>query len=90
MRAMLTRDADFFVPLGERVRKARVQADLFVSIHADAFVNLQAGGAWCSRSATAAQQHRGALDGRQENAADLVGGINVKNRHADVMRTCST
>ena len=46
MRAMLTRDADFFVPLHERVRKARrVQADLFVSIHADAFFTPQARGA---------------------------------------------
>jgi N-acetylmuramoyl-L-alanine amidase len=46
MRAMLTRDSDYFVPLHERVNKARrVQADLFVSIHADAFTNPQ--GAWC-------------------------------------------
>ena len=46
MRAMLTRDADFFVPLQERVNKARrVQADLFVSIHADAFITPQARGA---------------------------------------------
>ena len=46
MRAMLTRDADFFVPLHERVRKARrVQADLFVSIHADAFLTPEARGA---------------------------------------------
>ena len=89
MRAMLTRDADFFVPLGERVRKARrVQADLFVSIHADAFVNPQARGASVfalsdgGASSTAA---RWLAD--KENAADLVGGINVKNRHADVMRT---
>src|SRR5690606_38174437 len=46
MRAMLTRDGDYFVPLHERVRKARrVQADLFVSIHADAFMNPRARGA---------------------------------------------
>ncbi len=89
MRAMLTRDGDFFVPLGDRVRKARrVQADLFVSIHADAFVNPQARGASVfalsdgGASSTAA---RWLAD--KENAADLVGGINVRNRHADVMRT---
>jgi N-acetylmuramoyl-L-alanine amidase len=46
MRVMLTRDADFFVPLHERVRKARrVQADLFVSLHADAFMRREARGA---------------------------------------------
>ena len=46
MRAMLTRDQDFFVPLNERVKKARrVQADLFVSIHADAFLRPEARGA---------------------------------------------
>ena len=46
MRAMLTRESDYFVPLHERVNKARrVQADLFVSIHADAFTNPQARGA---------------------------------------------
>ena len=46
MRAMLTRDGDYFVPLVDRVRKAqRVQADLFVSLHADAFINPQARGA---------------------------------------------
>ncbi|MBX3607722.1 MAG: N-acetylmuramoyl-L-alanine amidase [Piscinibacter sp.] len=89
MRAMLTRDADFFVPLNERVRKARrVQADLFVSIHADAFFKPQARGA-----SVFALSERGASSSAarwmadRENAADIVGGINVKNRHADVMRT---
>ena len=39
MRAYMTRDADFFVPLGTRVQKAqRVRADLFISLHADAFM----------------------------------------------------
>ncbi len=89
MRAMMTRDADFFVPLGERVRKARrVQADLFVSIHADAFINPQARGASVfalSEGGASSTAARWLAD--KENAADMVGGINVKNRHADVMRT---
>ena len=89
MRVMLTRDADFFVPLHERVRKARrVQADLFVSIHADAFFKPQARGA-----SVFALSERGASSSAarwmadRENAADMVGGINVRSRHADVMRT---
>jgi N-acetylmuramoyl-L-alanine amidase len=62
MRAYLTRDADFFVPLHVRVQKARrVQADLFVSIHADAFITPAARGA----SVFALSQGRRALAGRQ-------------------------
>ena len=66
MRAMLTRDADFFVPLHERVKKARrVQADLFVSIHADAFMNPDARGASVfALSQGGATSTRGALDGQ--------------------------
>jgi N-acetylmuramoyl-L-alanine amidase len=66
MRVMLTRDADYFVPLHERVRKARrVQADLFVSIHADAFFKPEARGASVfALSQKGRQQRRRALDGR--------------------------
>ncbi|KAB2875295.1 MAG: AMIN domain-containing protein [Burkholderiaceae bacterium] len=78
LRAMLTRDADFFVPLHDRVRKARrVQADLFVSIHADAFITSRARGAsvfaLSSGGATSAAA-RWIAD--KENRADLVGGVN--------------
>jgi N-acetylmuramoyl-L-alanine amidase len=67
MRAFLTRDADFFVPLQVRVQKARrVQADLFVSIHADAFITPTARGASVfALSHGGASSSRGALDGRQ-------------------------
>ena len=79
MRVMMTRDADFFVPLHERVRKARrVQADLFVSIHADAFMRPEARGAsvfaLSTRGATSAAARWMA---QRENAADAVGGVNV-------------
>jgi N-acetylmuramoyl-L-alanine amidase len=79
MRAMLTRDDDYFVPLQERVRKARrVQADLFVSIHADAFVTPGARGAsvfaLSDKGATSATARWMA---QRENAADAVGGVNL-------------
>jgi N-acetylmuramoyl-L-alanine amidase len=91
MRAFLTRDGDFFVPLAERVRKARrVQADLFVSIHADAFTNPAARGA-----SVFALSDRGATStaarwlADKENAADAVGGVNLRTAASDrqLMRT---
>ncbi|NMM28056.1 MAG: AMIN domain-containing protein [Glaciimonas sp.] len=81
MRVMLTRDADYFVPLQVRVQKARrVQADLFMSIHADAFVLPTARG-----SSVFALSEKGASStsarwlANKENSADLIGGVNIKN-----------
>ena len=79
MRVMMTRDADFFVPLHERVRKARrVQADLFVSIHADAFFRPEARGASVFALSTGAATSTAARwMAQRENSADQVGGVNV-------------
>ena len=81
MRVMLTRDGDYFVPLGTRVEKARkVQADLFVSIHADAFVQPSARGSSVfvlSEKGASSSAARWLAD--KENLADTIGGVNVKN-----------
>lgn len=79
MRAVLTRDGDYFIPLHHRVHKARkVQGDLFVSIHADAFMQPHANGssvfALSERSATSAAARWLA---QRENEADLIGGVNL-------------
>lgn len=79
MRGYLTRDGDYFVPLHVRVDKARrVKADLFISIHADAFIRPTAGG-----SSAYVLSERGASStaarwlAQKENAADLIGGVNL-------------
>ena len=82
MRAMLTRDGDYFIELGARVEKAQlVKADLFVSIHADAFIKAHVRG-----SSVFALSERGASStaaqwlARGENRADLIGGINTARK----------
>ena len=89
MRAVLTRDDDFYVPLAMRVRKAQaVQADLFVSIHADAFRERSARG-----SSVFALSEHGATSAaakwlaQKENAADLIGGVNLDARDPVLART---
>lgn len=88
MRTMLTRDSDYFVPLGVRVQKARkVEADLFVSIHADAWVKPTARG-----SSVFALSERGATSSaagwlaKKENDADLIGGVNLGTHDRDLAR----
>ncbi len=88
-RAMLTRDADYFVPLHERVRKARrVQADLFVSVHADAFLTPKARGASVfALSSGAATSAAARWMADKENAADIIGGVNQRAvKDAQVLR----
>jgi N-acetylmuramoyl-L-alanine amidase len=88
MRAYLTRDGDYFVPLHVRVEKARrVKADLFVSIHADAFVRPTAGGSSVyvlSSSGASSTAARWLAD--KENAADLIGGINLQVQDRQVAK----
>ena len=88
MRAYLTRDSDFFVPLHIRVQKARkVQADLFISIHADAFFTERPQGASVfalSEKGASSSAARWMAD--KENSADLVGGLNVKAKDDQVQK----
>lgn len=88
MRGYLTRDGDYFVPLHVRVEKARrVKADLFVSVHADAFPRPTAGG-----SSVYVLSERGASStaakwlAAKENSADLIGGININTQNNQVAK----
>ena len=89
MRAVLVRDGDYFIPLAQRVAKSRrLQADLFVSIHADAFVRPDARG-----SSVFALSERGAtstaarLLAQRENQSDLIGGVNLDVKDPVLART---
>ena len=86
MRSFLTRDGDYFVPLHVRVQKARsVQADLFVSIHADAFIETNAKGASVfALSQMGASSTTARWMANKENASDLIGGINIKAQDRQV------
>ena len=86
LRAFLTRDSDYFVPLATRVSKARaVQADLFVSVHADAFVlpNARGSSVFVLSDRTASSVGARWLASR-ENRADLIGGVNLPRRSREV------
>lgn len=89
MRGALIRDGDYFIPLGGRVAKARqMHADLFISIHADAFIKPDARG-----SSVFALSERGATSAtarwlaKKENEADLIGGVNIAVKDPYLART---
>jgi len=89
MRGVLIRDGDYFIPLAERVAKARrMKADLFVSIHADAWVRPDARGtsvfALSERGATSTAAR---LLADRENQSDLIGGVNLDGKDPVLART---
>lgn len=89
VRVVLTRDGDYFVPLGLRVRKARaVRADLFVSIHADAFIKPEASGSSVfvlSEKGASSTAAKWLAD--NENKADLIGGVKFDTKDKYLART---
>ncbi len=89
MRSVLTRDDDFFIPLNQRVQKARrLQADLFISVHADAFVKPTArGSSVFALSENGASSAAARWLAQRENAADLIGGVNLGIKDANLART---
>jgi len=89
MRAVLVRDGDYFIPLAQRVSKSRrMQADLFVSIHADAWVRPDAKG-----SSVFALSEHGATNAaarwlaQKENQSDTIGGVNLDAKDPILART---
>jgi N-acetylmuramoyl-L-alanine amidase len=88
LRAFLTRNADFFLPLHVRVQKAqKVQSDLFISLHADAFFTPQARGASVfALSQGAASSAAARWMANKENGADAIGGLNIKVQDQHVQR----
>lgn len=89
MRAVLTRDGDYFIPLQQRVEKARrIQSDLFVSVHADAFVKPTArGSSVFVLSENGASSSAARWLAQRENAADLIGGVNIGAKDPYLART---
>lgn len=89
MRAVLTRDGDFFIPLNQRVEKARrIRADLFVSVHADAFVKPTArGSSVFVLSENGASSSAARWLAKKENDADLIGGVNIRAKDPYLART---
>jgi N-acetylmuramoyl-L-alanine amidase len=89
MRGILIRDGDYFIPLiGRRAKARKVNADLFISIHADAFIKPKARG-----SSVFALSEHGATStaarwlAKKENEADLIGGVNIAVKDPYLART---
>jgi N-acetylmuramoyl-L-alanine amidase len=83
MRAVLIRDGDYFIALRQRIEKARQQrADLFVSIHADAFRDRRVrGSSVYTLSNGGATSEAARWLAERENRADLIGGVNLAERN---------
>lgn len=89
MKAVLIRDGDYFVPLAARVKKARkIKANIFISIHADAFTRRSVRGssifALSEKGATSAFAK---LIANKENESDLIGGVSIDDKDPLLAKT---
>ena len=89
MKAVLIRDGDYFVPLAARVKKARkIKANIFISIHADAFTKRSVRGssifALSEKGATSAFAK---LIANKENESDLIGGVSIDDKEPLLAKT---
>jgi len=88
MRAVLTRDGDYYLPLNARVEKARkVKADLFVSVHADAFIRPHARGSSVFALSQRPTSEAARWLAKQENDSDLIGGVNLDRKDRFLAQT---
>jgi N-acetylmuramoyl-L-alanine amidase len=88
MRAVLTRDGDYYLALNARVEKARkVKADLFVSVHADAFIRPHARGSSVFTLSQRPTSEAARWLAKQENDSDLIGGVNLDKRDPYLQKT---
>lgn len=84
----LTRDSDFFIPLKQRVSKARnVKADLFISLHANAAEDNNAKGFSIYTLSEKASDKQSEILANKENRADIISGINFQDTSADILKT---
>jgi len=86
LRAVLIRDGDYYIGLRERTRKARAaEADLFVSLHADAFTDRRVKGSSVfvlSRNGASSEMAR--MVARRENQADRIGGVSLQDKDEEL------
>ncbi|NBV06476.1 MAG: N-acetylmuramoyl-L-alanine amidase [Proteobacteria bacterium] len=87
-RVFLTRDDDFFIPLGQRVQKSRkLKADLFISLHANSIENPETSGFSIYTLSQKSSDKRAELLAQKENRADIINGVNFSNASPDIMKT---
>ncbi len=87
-KVYLTRDTDYFISLGNRVKKSqKLKADLFISIHADSAENKKATGLSIYTLSETSSDKEAAKLARKENKSDIIGGVNFSGASSDILKT---